>query len=370
MARTVALVRRSFRVDGGAEHAISSFVSTYKSLSCKVMLICEDWRGDCQIFDDIVRISPRGLSRLARLRSFTEKVETWISENPEVIVQSHEWTAGAQILRLGDGLHSEWLHNQEHSVSYIEKLVRKLSRFHRYKVAQEKLCLSDQRTDILIVNSCFIQKSVERSYAGLEHKIVVVRNSCRQRSQLDAVSISLPDEQRYVLGFLGSGWARKGLRLVIEALSLLDPSCRLLIGGKDKHEKKYKALAKRLNVRDRVEWLGLVEDLPDFYSRIHCLVLPSRYDPFPNVITEAMTAGVPIVSSPFTGAVDYQHLRGVLIARADSPEDIAIQVGNMRNATFNDRASLKIAASEFCEDHVERQARVILDRMFGEDITY
>lgn len=366
----MALVRRSFRIDGGAEYAISSFVSAYQSIGCKVILICEDWNGDPQIFDEIVRIPAVGLTRLAKLKSFTKRVEAWITQNPAVVVQSHEWTAGAQILRLGDGLHSEWLRNQQHGMSSIQRFLRKLSGFHRYRLAQEVLSLSDKRTNIVIVNSLFIQKSLIESYSGLNEKVVVVRNSCRQRSGLFSLPISLPVKGGFVVGFLGSGWARKGLKPIIEALSLLGSDYRLVVGGKDKYEAKYKALAERLNVEERVSWLGLVEDLEQFYSEIDCLVLPSRYDPFPNVVTEAMTAGVPVVSSPHTGAVDYMHLKGVAIAEVDRPNDIALQINKMRSLGLDDLALLKTAASDFDEKHVRRQVKEILDRVVGEDITY
>ena len=44
--------------------------------------------------------------------------------------------------------------------------------------------------------------------------------------------------------------------------------------------------------------------MPGLYQLADVLVLPTIYDPFPNVILEALATGLPCITTPTCGAVD------------------------------------------------------------------
>lgn len=104
-----------------------------------------------------------------------------------------------------------------------------------------------------------------------------------------------------LVGFAGSGFQRKGLANVIEALALLPPHWHLLVAGKD-NAAPYTALAERLHIAPRVHFLGGVSDMPRFFHALDVFCLPTRYDPFGLVIAEALAASVPVVASTFAGS--------------------------------------------------------------------
>jgi glycosyltransferase involved in cell wall biosynthesis len=60
-----------------------------------------------------------------------------------------------------------------------------------------------------------------------------------------------------------------------------------------------------LGPRPRVHFIGFVNQggLPRVYSGADVLVVPSGYDPFPVVVMEAMSAGVPAVVSSAVGSI-------------------------------------------------------------------
>jgi glycosyltransferase involved in cell wall biosynthesis len=57
--------------------------------------------------------------------------------------------------------------------------------------------------------------------------------------------------------------------------------------------------------KDRVFYLGLVQEMDVFYRSIDVLILPSQLpDPLPTVILEAMQYGIPVVATAQGGALE------------------------------------------------------------------
>jgi len=68
-------------------------------------------------------------------------------------------------------------------------------------------------------------------------------------------------------------------------------------GVNDAHE--LIALAESLKVKDRIIFLGKVENIDELYARAGIFVIPSRSEGYPNALCEAMAAGIPCVSFDF-----------------------------------------------------------------------
>ena len=106
-----------------------------------------------------------------------------------------------------------------------------------------------------------------------------------------------------VVGFLGTGYARKGLEVVLGALVHL-PGVRLEVAGREPHLARYQRLAARLGVAERVVWRGALAQPEAWLPGLGALVLPTRYDPFANVCLEALACGVPVVTTAANGAAE------------------------------------------------------------------
>ena len=352
MTSRIAIIRRKYRIDGGAEQAVNSFLKAYKALGFHVTLVCEKWEGQSEHVDQTVTLNVSGFDRLSRLRSFTRAAEAWIQANSGILVQSHEWVDGADILRLGDGLHTYWFDVLRSKRSVIGQCLLRLSGFHRFKVRKERECLQNERLNKIIVNSEFVRRHLEHQYPKAAIKAVTITNACRDFDRLHSIPIrSLSG--KIVLGFVGSGWERKGLRLLLEALSKLPDEFELRVYGNDKSVDSFNDLAMQLGVMEKIVWCGVKEDVVSIYGEIDCLVIPSLYDPYPNVAVEAIVAGVPVVASAATGVSDHDFAKAIQIFESGSMKDLVNKINDIGQITDEARRELKDLSFLFSEANIQ-----------------
>lgn len=75
------------------------------------------------------------------------------------------------------------------------------------------------------------------------------------------------------------------------------PDARLMLLGKGENEAALRTLASDLGIADRVIFAGFHADPSPFYTSADLFVLSSDYEGFGNVIVEALSFGLPVVST-------------------------------------------------------------------------
>ena len=119
-------------------------------------------------------------------------------------------------------------------------------------------------------------------------------------------------EEDVGLLFAGSGWDRKGLRYAIQALERIsNRKVRLLVAGAGK-----KPVYRTTNVR----FLGPVSDIQLLFLAADIFVLPTVYDPFSNACLEALSHGLPVITTATNGFAEIMvaGVHGEVIDRADN----------------------------------------------------
>jgi glycosyltransferase involved in cell wall biosynthesis len=112
------------------------------------------------------------------------------------------------------------------------------------------------------------------------------------------------DKNNFNIGYIGRIVKEKGLRELINALTILRvkyPNVKLIIAGDGKYLEKLKSLAKNLFVEDNVVLLGEITNSRKFYEMVEILILPSYFEALPLVLIEAMAAGTVAVASNVGG---------------------------------------------------------------------
>lgn len=131
-----------------------------------------------------------------------------------------------------------------------------------------------------------------------------------------------PDEA--VLLFVGDFY-RKGLATAISALGRLrSPKARLLVVGRGEIE-RFRELAAAAGVADRVTFVGFQRDVVPYFAAADAFVFPTRYEPFGMVVTEAMAAGLPTITTRAAGAAEVitPGESGWLLDRPDDAGELA-----------------------------------------------
>jgi glycosyltransferase involved in cell wall biosynthesis len=126
--------------------------------------------------------------------------------------------------------------------------------------------------------------------------------------------------------FLGGDWDHKGLELAIDGLARasLQLHARLLlwvVGRGD--EPRFRAIAERGAVGDRVRFFGVRADPERFYQAADIFVLPTLYETFSLAAFEAAASGLPLVAPAVSGIEELigKDEAGIIIER--TPESVA-----------------------------------------------
>ncbi|MFU9136372.1 glycosyltransferase family 4 protein [Erwinia tasmaniensis] len=307
----LAIVRQKYRPDGGAERFIARALEALDDSSLELNIITRDWQGEPRPDWHLHICNPKKWGRISRERGFAEAARACWQREQFDIVQSHERISGCDIFRAGDGVHRVWLAQRARIVSPFQRLLTQASAYHRYVMAAEEAMFRSPSLKKIICNSQMVKNDIMRCFQVPEEKFAVIYNAIdaqrfqpatREQRQQIREKLGLPEHARVFI-YVGSGFERKGLKACIEALAPTD--AHLLVIGQDKHQPRYAALAQRLNCTDRIHFAGVQHEVIPFYHAADSLMLPTLYDPFPNVILEAMACGLPVITSFTCGGAEF-----------------------------------------------------------------
>lgn len=306
----VALIRQRYAEDGGAERFVARMLDAMPRDKTRLTLITRDWRQASGY--DVARLNPFFLGRAWRDGSFARAVCRYLREQTFDLVQSHERIACCDIYRAGDGLHREWLAQRTRVLGPLGRLGIRLNPYHRYVLRAERRLFESPRLRAVICNSKMVKAEIERHFGVPAERLRVIYSGVdvdayhpRVRSHRAEVRARLGiDEATPLFLFVGSGFERKGLAAALAALAQV-PSAHLLVVGRDKKLAHFRGRAAALGVAARVQFLGPQPDVKPYYGAADALVLPTLYDPFPNVALEAMACELPVITSTKSGASEF-----------------------------------------------------------------
>ena len=308
----LALVRQKYNPYGGAERFVERALAALGAQGIAATLITREWQGPP---GQAVRIcNPFHLGRLWRDRGFARGVQAIIARGEFDLVQSHERIPGCDIYRAGDGVHATWLELRDRTRSAAARAATRFNPWHRYTLAAEAALFRHPRLQAVICNSRMVRDDIARRFGVDDAHLHVIGNGIdlaqfhpglRQahRARLRA-ELGLAAAAPVVL-FVGSGFERKGVPALLQALARLQHrDAQLLVVGSDRRAAALRALAGRLGVEGRVRFVGGQADVRPFYGAADVFCLPTLYDPMPNAALEALACGLPVVTSSDCGAAE------------------------------------------------------------------
>jgi len=298
----LALICRPLRFHGGVETATAGLMSELVRRGHTIDLLTTsdqaEWPGVTVRRLPVVR-QPSVL----RLLSFALAARRAVLDSDYDVVQSHERGLRQDIYRAGEGVHRAYLAATGQRWATLEP-------HHRLVCALETRIFRLQSARHVVAISRGGKAEIERLYAPPPERVSLVYNGVdlgrfhpRNRQgagRATRAALGFAGDAWVVL-FVGSGFVRKGLRPLIEAIARARESrWRLVVAGRG-DTRPYRELAGRLGLRERVTWVGPSREVERLYAAADVVALPALYEPFGNVHLEALAAGVPVLTSARAG---------------------------------------------------------------------
>ncbi|MDC7698997.1 glycosyltransferase family 4 protein [Vogesella indigofera] len=307
----LAIVRQKYNPAGGAERFVSRALAALSEQGdLEVSLIARKWEPLSGV--TAIAVNPFYLGSVWRDWGFACLARrVWRREKFD-LVQSHERIAGCDIYRAGDGVHRHWLHLRRRALSPWQRITLQLNPYHHYVKWMERRMLLHPRLKLVICNSEMVKKEIQHYFNLSDQQFAVIYNgvdteafhpSLREENRETMREQSQVPQEAPLLLYVGSGFERKGVERALKAI-IPHRAVHLVIVGSDKHADFYKKLAIGLGLIDRVRFVGAQNDVKPFYGMADAFILPTLYDPFPNVCVEALSSGLPVFTSLQCGAAE------------------------------------------------------------------
>jgi glycosyltransferase involved in cell wall biosynthesis len=178
------------------------------------------------------------------------------------------------------------------------------------------------------------------------------------------------EDDLVVIGYVGRLNASKGVEDLLMAFAEVRKQQRvalLVVGDLEPGEPLTEAAIQVLNGGDHVHWQTFVTDTAPFYHAFDMFVLATYREGFPNVVLEAGSAGLPVITTDATGAVDsvVPNITGLMVKTGNVAE-LTTAIASMA-ADGDTRRRLGEAARTRCIEKFEREKVILhhVDHLVG-----
>lgn len=174
------------------------------------------------------------------------------------------------------------------------------------------------------------------------------------------------------IGWIGRLSHEKGADVLVSSVPLLeDTAWQISVVGEGGERPALQHQAERLGVADRIRWHGIVPEAARCYAAFDCIVLSSRTEGTPIVLLEAMSAGVPLVTTRVGGVPDVVGESEAHLVPSENPAALAAAIGRVlrekvetasRVARAGERVRRDFAPGPWLERHAELYRALVAQR--------
>ncbi|HVB83168.1 MAG TPA: glycosyltransferase family 4 protein [Candidatus Binataceae bacterium] len=280
-----------------AGHEVSVYTSQARGVSRR-------WR--------VVEVGSRWPIGSLQLMRFAWEAPAQARRDGAELVLSFARAVGADVLRSGGGAHSAYLQSARRWRGDWAAAAMRLRPYHRAQMIVERAAFKSPTLRRAIAVSQLVRTQLIDELGLEPDKAVTLYNGV----DLERFHPSSPAERGRlrqtfevetgapVVAFAGNGFARKGLGPLLEAWPAIESHPYLLIAGADRAALRYVRLAHRLGIGSRVRFLGAVGQIEQLFQAADAFALPSFFEPFGNVVMEAMAGGLGVLASVQSGVAE------------------------------------------------------------------
>lgn len=358
--RVALVIERMEPWRGGAETSTAQFARRAADLGCEVTLFTTT-RGEAPPGASLHPIPAGSSVRARRTALFVRRAAEEVRRGRYDVVHAVTPCPIADLYEPRGGAVPETLRrNLALRRSALGRTVRRISERlnlkYRVLLRLERRLVHRDPPPVVIALSRYVAEQFWRYYGLKEPHVRTIFNGVEpdtaDPAERDADSslirrqYGLAPHESLVL-CIAHNFRLKGVRPLVEAVALVPPErrrrIRVIIVGRD-NPIPFVRLARRLAVEDRIVFAGSSDRIGAFYHAADMLVHPTYYDPCSRVVLEALTAGVPVITTRYNGAAEAMTdgREGFIL---DSPDDVAGLADRMARLLENAvRARCAVAA--------------------------
>jgi glycosyltransferase involved in cell wall biosynthesis len=154
--------------------------------------------------------------------------------------------------------------------------------------------------DYVIAVAKHIEKNIQIN--GFGGKVKTIYNGIKLSKNK---KISKKENSVFTFGALSRLSNEKNIALLIESFASfnkkINKESELIIAGDGEERGSLENLAKRLNIKDKIKFIGWIGDKEEFFSRIDVLIQPSKKESFGISAIESFKHSTPVISSNAKG---------------------------------------------------------------------
>jgi glycosyltransferase involved in cell wall biosynthesis len=262
--------------------------------------------------------------------------------------------------------------------------VHELEWWLRYRTAPEDLSFTKQVTDHYVacsrvtLDNLVETEGVDKERTTLCHAFIAVDESELERARADRhrtrLRLGIPPDALVVGGVGTMDW-RKGPDLFVQLAAMVtrrlsERDIRFVWVGGDSEGPNRGGLvvdAKRLGLGDQISFIGPLDRPAELFAAMDVFALTSREDPFPLVMLEAASAGVPLVCfAGGGGAPEFAIPDAGLVSAYLDVAGMAESVVRLLQRDDERQRMGQVAAARIRKEHtVEQAGPVLLDVIRG-----
>lgn len=369
--RVALIIERTDITLGGAERSVSELSEALALKGLDVTILAakgEPYSASTQI------LCPESSRKRATLTEFETLLQGHLAQHDYDIVHSVLPFAFADVYQPRGGTYRETILRS--AVSYENRSIAWLKRLgafvnHRRQqlmTAEESLSRNPEGPKIVALSQ-YVVDQFRTHYDTDPTRIVLIANGVKTGDAVDAEDRQRirrdmlarfgcrPSESVLLLLFAAHNFRLKGLGPLLHAMARIKQTqaCCLSIVGKGPSAEAYEESAKRLDIGERVHFMGSVDKLQGFLAAADVAILPTFYDPASRFVLEALALAKPVITTQYNGATDlFVHERHGFIL--PDPADVKALVHGIRS--MSDPEGLRKMSDAITADGVAEKVSI------------
>lgn len=373
----IVLVKRrcSLRYGGGERYSVNLTRGLLR-LGHRVSIVGEEIDDEIREQVDFHPVQVNHLASWTKIRSFARNAGQVCKELSADVIYGLCPTPEADAIRVTSRIHAEWMRIRYPSP--WQYWAQSLNPRHRTIIALERECYAlATRVKIVVAQSSLDAKLLQQYHGISAGKIRIIRNGVdaelfhpREKGRAEDVrrSLAIPSQGKLIVLAGGVTLRGKGLETLLEAIAGCNNRRLFLAVLSGASHAPWLRMAQELGVESQVRFIQRRNDLPRFLAAADLFALPTVYEPFPNVVLEAMSCGVPVMTTRRCGLADVVEdgVSGYLVENSDCVREMTTNLQSHFDQPEQHRIQMGQKARSIAEGmHLEWHALQV-ERMLRE----